>query len=64
MNKQLIIDPMLALEGTISRHFDLNPDDIESIEVLKDADATAIYGTRAVNGVILITAKIGRTGQT
>jgi len=38
----------------------LNPDDIESIEVLKDADATAIYGSRGSNGVVLITTKKGR----
>lgn len=40
----------------------ISPDDIESIEVLKDADATAIYGSRGGNGVILITTKKGRTG--
>lgn len=39
---------------------DINPDDIESITVLKDADATAIYGARAANGVILITTKRGK----
>jgi len=42
----------------------LNPGDIESIEVLKDADATAIYGSRAANGAILITTKKGRAGKT
>lgn len=42
----------------------LNPSDIESIEVLKDADATAIYGSRGANGVILITTKRGRAGKT
>jgi TonB-linked SusC/RagA family outer membrane protein len=42
----------------------LNPADIESIEVLKDADATAIYGSRGANGVILITTKKGKAGQT
>lgn len=42
--------------------YSLNPADIESIEVLKDADATAIYGSRAANGVILITTKRGKTG--
>jgi TonB-dependent starch-binding outer membrane protein SusC len=42
----------------------LSNSDIESIEVLKDADATAIYGTRGANGVILITTKKGKTGQT
>jgi len=42
----------------------LNPADIESIDVLKDASATAIYGARAANGVILITTKRGRPGAT
>ena len=41
----------------------LNPNDIESIEVLKDASATAIYGSRGANGVILITTKKGREGE-
>jgi TonB-linked SusC/RagA family outer membrane protein len=40
----------------------LNPDDVESIEVLKDASATSIYGARGANGVILITTKRGRAG--
>jgi TonB-linked SusC/RagA family outer membrane protein len=42
----------------------VNPSDIESISVLKDADATAIYGSRAANGVILITTKKGKAGDT
>lgn len=42
----------------------LNPADIESITVLKDADATSIYGTQGSNGVILITTKKGKAGQT
>ena len=41
----------------------LNPADIESIEVLKDASATAIYGARAANGVVLITTKRGKEGE-
>ncbi len=41
----------------------LNPDDIESVTVLKDASATAIYGSRAANGVIIITTKKGKNGQ-
>lgn len=41
----------------------LSPDDIESIEVLKDASSSAIYGSRAANGVVLITTKKGRKGQ-
>ena len=42
----------------------INPSDVESIEVLKDADATAIYGSRGANGVILITTKKGKAGKT
>ncbi|MFT5900948.1 MAG: TonB-linked SusC/RagA family outer membrane protein, partial [Bacteroidia bacterium] len=42
---------------------DINPNDIESIEVLKDAAATAIYGSRGANGVILITTKRGKAGK-
>jgi len=42
----------------------INPDDIESVEVLKDADATSIYGSRGANGVILISTKKGRAGKT
>lgn len=42
----------------------VNVDDIESISVLKDAAATAIYGTRAANGVIVITSKKGNVGKT
>lgn len=41
----------------------INPDDIESVEVLKDASATAIYGNRGANGVIMITTKKGRKGE-
>lgn len=41
----------------------INPDDIESFQILKDASATAIYGARAANGVIVITTKRGRSGQ-
>ncbi len=43
--------------------FSINPSDIENIEVLKDADATAIYGSRAANGAILITTKKGKSGK-
>jgi TonB-linked SusC/RagA family outer membrane protein len=48
----------------ISSISDLNPDDIESIEILKDASAASIYGARAANGVILITTKRGAAGKT
>ncbi|MGY3211924.1 SusC/RagA family TonB-linked outer membrane protein [Mucilaginibacter sp. HD30] len=50
--------------GGLSPFSSLNPQDIESIEVLRDADATAIYGSRGGNGVILITTKKGKAGQT
>lgn len=42
----------------------INPSDIESIEVLKDADATSVYGSRGSNGVVLITTKKGKAGKT
>ena len=48
----------------ISSIADINPNDIESVEVLKDASAAAIYGARAANGVILITTKRGKAGKT
>ena len=57
----LVLDGIPAIEGFIN---DINPSDIESIEILKDASATAIYGSRASNGVILITTKRGTTGKT
>jgi TonB-linked SusC/RagA family outer membrane protein len=50
--------------GSTNPLTDLNPNDIESIEVLKDASAAAIYGSRAANGVILITTKRGKAGKT
>jgi TonB-linked SusC/RagA family outer membrane protein len=50
--------------GGQSPFFSINPADIESIEVLKDADATAIYGSRGANGVIIVTTKKGKAGKT
>lgn len=50
--------------GDMNPLTDLNPNDIESIEVLKDASAGAIYGSRAANGVVLITTKRGKAGKT
>ncbi|MDC8000111.1 SusC/RagA family TonB-linked outer membrane protein [Aequorivita todarodis] len=50
--------------GAISPLNAINPASIESIEVLKDADATAIYGSRGANGVVLITTKKGKAGKT
>jgi TonB-linked SusC/RagA family outer membrane protein len=51
-------------EGGSNRISDLNPDDIETIEVLKGASAAAIYGTRANAGVVIITTKRGKSGKT
>ena len=59
-------DPLYVVDGmpiTGNINF-LNSNDIESMQVLKDASAAAIYGTRASNGVILITTKKGKAGQT
>jgi TonB-linked SusC/RagA family outer membrane protein len=47
----------------ISALSNINPNDVESIEVLKDADATSIYGSRGANGVVLITTKRGKAGK-
>jgi len=53
-----------AISGaSINALSNLNPSDIESIDVLKDASATAIYGARGANGVVLITTKKGKVGQ-
>jgi TonB-linked SusC/RagA family outer membrane protein len=55
--------PMVVVDGLISSMENLNPNDIESISVLKDASAGAIYGSRAANGVILVTTKRGKAGK-
>jgi TonB-linked SusC/RagA family outer membrane protein len=59
-------DPLYVVDGMPlnSLSGQLNPDDIESIEVLKDASSTAIYGSRGANGVIMITTKSGKDGKT
>lgn len=54
----------MIASAQISPFSSINPSDIESIEILKDADATAIYGSRGANGVILITTKKGKAGKT
>lgn len=56
----LIIWDGIPYEGGVS---ELNPNDVESIEILKDASATAIYGARGSNGVILVTSKQGKKGK-
>lgn len=57
--------PLIMVDGVAyGSTLDINPSDIESIEVLKDASSTAIYGSRGANGVILITTKRGSAGKT
>jgi len=51
-------------DQTVNRLADISPNDIENIEVLKSAAATAIYGSRATNGVVVITTKRGKAGAT
>ena len=55
-------NPALTQDAQVNRIADLNPNDIESVEILKGASASAIYGGRASNGVVLITTKRGRAG--
>lgn len=57
------VSPLVLIDGVEQPFSNVNPDDIETISVLKDASSTAIYGSRASNGVILITTKRGRTGK-
>jgi TonB-linked SusC/RagA family outer membrane protein len=57
-------DPLYVIDGVAGGNINnLNPSDIESIDVLKDAASAAIYGARAANGVVLITTKRGKTGE-
>lgn len=55
-------NPSLTQDAQVNRIADINPNDIENIEVLKGASAAAIYGSRASNGVVIITTRRGRTG--
>lgn len=59
-------DPLIVVDGVPLAHGNLsmiNPNDIESFSILKDASASAIYGSRASNGVIMVTTKKGQPGQ-
>lgn len=58
-------EPLYVIDGAFSNGglSSLNPNDIESIEVLKDGASAAIYGSRAANGVVLITTKRGKSGK-
>ncbi|HPT31027.1 MAG TPA: TonB-dependent receptor [Prolixibacteraceae bacterium] len=59
-NSPLFVVDGIIMMGTIN---DINPNDIASIEILKDASATAIYGSRGANGVVLVTTKSGKKGN-
>src|SRR5579872_3943366 len=57
-------DPLYVIDGQIGGDIStISPNDIESMEVLKDASATAIYGSRGSTGVVIITTKLGREGK-
>src|SRR5690606_15014930 len=58
-------DPLIVVDGVPygGQLRDINPNDVKSIEVLKDASAAAIYGSRGANGVILVTTKAGMEGK-
>ncbi|MFD1871264.1 SusC/RagA family TonB-linked outer membrane protein [Hymenobacter bucti] len=58
-------DPLVVLDGIPfpGSLGDINPNDIQSVDILKDASATAIYGSRGANGVVLVTTKGGKKGQ-
>ncbi|RRB00914.1 SusC/RagA family TonB-linked outer membrane protein [Larkinella rosea] len=56
-------EPLVIVDGIEQRLSDINPLDIESVSVLKDASSTAIYGSRAANGVILLTTKRAASGK-
>jgi TonB-linked SusC/RagA family outer membrane protein len=59
-----ITEPLVVIDGLIGgRIRDINPADIQSIDILKDASSTAIYGSRGANGVIIITSKKGASGK-
>lgn len=57
-------EPLYIIDGVQGALYYLNPDDIASIEILKDGAAAAIYGSRAANGVVLVTTKRGEQGKT
>ncbi|MDX9882379.1 MAG: TonB-dependent receptor [Prolixibacteraceae bacterium] len=57
-------DPLVIIDGDISSMNNVNPEDVASISILKDAASAAIYGSRAANGVIVVTTKKGKSGKT
>jgi TonB-linked SusC/RagA family outer membrane protein len=60
----MVTEPLVVIDGIVGgRLQDINPADIETIDILKDASSTAIYGSRGANGVVIITSKRGLTGK-
>ena len=66
----VVVDGVISITGDVSGTNstgnalgNINPEDVESVEILKDAAATAIYGSRAANGVLLVTTKKGKKGK-
>jgi TonB-linked SusC/RagA family outer membrane protein len=55
--------PLYVIDGVLMDEADVNPGDVESIEILKDASSTAIYGSRGANGVVMISTKKGSKGK-
>jgi TonB-linked SusC/RagA family outer membrane protein len=59
-----VTEPLVVIDGIVGgRLRDINPADIQSIDILKDASSTAIYGSRGANGVVIITSKKGQSGR-
>lgn len=57
-------DPLILIDGVVGSLTNVNPNDVASISILKDAASSAIYGSRAANGVVLVTTKRGKSGKT
>jgi TonB-linked SusC/RagA family outer membrane protein len=55
--------PLIIIDGVEQTLFNINPEDVENISILKDASSTAIYGSRAANGVVLVTTKRAKAGK-
>src|SRR5210317_1263592 len=63
-NNEGLNEPLVVIDGVMGGDLNnLNPNDIESIDILKDESSTAIYGSRGANGVVIITTKRGKSGK-
>lgn len=63
-NASNMVESMVSGTAVANRAIDLNPNDVERVEILKGAAATAIYGSRGANGVVLVTTRRGQSGRT